>query len=69
MTDTTLLIITLIIWIIGVFVAYKTDTNWLYALSGLLWFVPVFIVPNIFIIIFSIVMILFSFLYAFVKEE
>lgn len=67
--DIIILVISFILWIVGIALAKYTETNWLYAISGLLWFVPLFIISNIFVIIFSISLMIFSFLYAFVKEE
>jgi len=69
MTNETLLLIAFIMFLLGYYLAYKTDTKWLYMLSGLLWFVPIFLIENIFIIIFSITMIIFSGLIAFTQEE
>lgn len=64
-----ILIIAFILFIIGTFIAWRTDTTWLFMISGLLWFVPLFIVDNIFIAIFSISMILFWSIQAFGKKE
>lgn len=54
-----ILITAFILFILGVFIAYKTNTTWLYMISGLLWFIPLFIIENIFIAIFSVSMIIF----------
>ncbi len=64
-----ILIIALIMWIVGIAVAKFTRTTWLYSISGLLWFVPLFIIDNIFIAIFSIAIMIFHFIYTFTREE
>lgn len=64
-----ILLITLIMWIVGIITAKLTRTTWLYSISGLLWFVPLFIIDNIFIVIFSIAIMIFHFIYAFTREE
>lgn len=67
--DGFILIAALLVFFIGIFFAWKTNTRWLYMISGLLWFIPIFIIDNIFIVIFSISMILFWSLQTFNKEE
>ena len=64
-----ILLVALILFAIGVYLAYKTGTPWLYSISGLLWFIPLFIIENIFISIFSISMILFWFLITFTQSK
>lgn len=66
--DGFILITGFIMFIVGYFLAYKTNTKWLFMITGLLWFIPIFIFDNIFIIIFSCVMILFSTLLTLQKE-
>lgn len=55
-----ILIAGLILFIMGYFLAWKFKLVWLYAVSGILWFIPIFTIDNIFIILFSIVMIFVS---------
>ena len=64
-----ILITGLILFALGYFLAYKTNTNWLYAISGILWFIPMFMIENIFIILFSIAMLIFSTILAFWQKE
>ena len=63
-----ILIAALILYILGMLTAWKTQTNWLYAVSSILWFIPMFLIDNIFIIVFSIAMLIFGGVQAFVKE-
>jgi hypothetical protein len=67
--DIIILVIALILYLGGMFLAVKTNTQWLITISGLLWFVPIYIIPNIFIIIFSITMMIFSFIVSYTKRE
>jgi hypothetical protein len=67
--DIIILVIALILYLGGMFLAVKTNTQWLIIISGLLWFIPIYIIPNIFIIIFSITMMIFSFIVSYTKRE
>ena len=58
MTINELLIITLIIYLIIIFIAYFLNVKWLYMVAGLLWFVPITQVDNPFIIAVSVAMVL-----------
>lgn len=64
-----ILIAGLIMFAIGYFFAWKTKTAWLYFVSGLLWFIPIATINNAWIILFSVVMIIFSGLLAFWNKE
>ena len=68
MTDITFLIIGLIIFIIANVLGFIYKNSLLTALSGLLWLLPIFLVDNIFIKIFSVIIMLITFLFSF-KER
>ncbi len=68
MTDITFLIIGLIIFVIANVLGFIYKNNLLTALSGLLWLLPIFLVDNIFIKIFSVIIMLITFLFSF-KER
>lgn len=68
MTDITFLIIGLIIFIIANILGFIYKINLLTALSGLLWLLPIFLVDNIFIKIFSVIIMLITFIFSF-KER
>ena len=68
MTDTTILIIGLIIFIIANILGFIYKNNLLTALSGILWLLPIFLVDNTIIRIFSIIIMLITFLFSF-KER
>lgn len=53
-----ILIIALVLFLIGVVLGIKFKNRILFFASGLLFFIPIFIVDNVFIIIFSAIMIL-----------
>ena len=68
MTDLTILIIGLIIFIIANILGFIYKNNLLTALSGLLWLLPIFLVDNAIIKIFSVIIMLITFLFSF-KER
>jgi len=57
LTTINILIIALIIYVIGLIVSYIFKQRWLMLASSVLWFVPIFLVNNTFIVVFSIIMI------------
>lgn len=68
MTDITFLVIGLIIFIIANVLGFIYKNNLLTALSGLLWLLPIFLVDNVFIKIFSVIIMLITFIFSF-KER
>jgi len=69
MTDLNILLITLIMYIIAVFLYFKFRINWILTPTILLWFVPIFIIENLFIVIFSVIMIIITIFIAFFNNE
>jgi len=70
MTDLNILLITLIMYIITIYLYLKSRINWILAPTIILWFVPIFIVDNLFIVIFCVIMIIITIVIAlFNKEE
>ena len=69
MTDITVLIIGLIIFIIANILGFIYKNNLLTALSGLLWLLPIFLVDNAIIKIFSIIIMLITFLFNFKERD
>ena len=69
MTDLNILLITLIMYIIAIYLYRKFRINWILAPTIILWFVPIFIVDNLFIIIFSVIMIIITIVIAFFSKE
>lgn len=65
MTDITFLVIGLIIFIIANVLGFIYKNNLLTALSGLLWLLPIFLVDNVFIKIFSVIIMIITFLFSF----
>ena len=60
LTEMNILLIALIMYIITLFLYFKFKVNWFLAPTILLWFVPIFIVDNLFIKIVSVIMIIIS---------
>lgn len=69
MTDLNILLITLIMYILAVYLYLKFRINWILAPTIILWFVPIFIVDNLFIVIFSVIMIIITIVIAFFNKE
>lgn len=64
-----ILLIALIIFIIAIYISLKYNMNWLLFSSSILWLIPIFIVDNIFINVFSIIMIIGIITIAFFQKE
>lgn len=62
MTDNTILIICLIIYLVSIILSFILHNKLLFALSGILWLVPLIIIDNTIMRIFCFIMILMSFL-------
>ena len=58
MTEINILLITLIMYILSIFIAIKFRLKWVLIATILLWFVPIFLVDNLFIRIFCVIMII-----------
>lgn len=69
MTDMHILLITLIMYILSIFVAIKFRIKWVLIATILLWFVPIFLVENLFIKIFSVIMIIATITITFFSER
>jgi len=69
MTDLNILLITLIMYILAVFLYFKFKINWILLPTILLWFVPIFTIENLFIIIFSVIMIIITIVIVFFNNE
>lgn len=71
MSDMNILLVTLVMYIVGNLIAFKFNQKILFAISGLLWFVPIiiFLETSIFIVIFSVVMFIVSILLSFFEVE
>ena len=69
LTVMNILLITLIMYIITIYIYLKFRINWILASTILLWFVPIFLVDNLFLKIFSVIMIIVSIVLAFFNGE
>lgn len=64
-----ILLITLIMFMLSVFVYFKFRLRWVLIATTLLWFVPIFLVENLFIKIFSAIMIVATIVITFFNER
>ena len=69
MTEMNILLITLIMYIITMFIYFKFRVNWILVSTILLWFVPIFLIENLFIKIFSVIMIIATITITFFSER
>jgi len=69
MTDLNILLVTLIMYIITIYLYLKFRINWILTPTILLWFVPIFTIENLFIVIFSVIMIIITIVIAFFNNE
>ena len=69
MTEMNILLITLIMYILSIFIAFKFRIKWVLIATMLLWFVPIFLVDNLFIRIFCVIMIIATITITFFNER
>lgn len=69
MTDLNILLVTLIMYIITIYLYLKFRINWILTPTILLWFVPIFTIENLFIVIFSVIMIIITIVIVFFNNE
>ena len=64
-----ILLITLIMYVISIIIYFKFNLKWVLVATTLLWFVPIFLVENLFIKIFSVIMIIVTITLTFFGER
>lgn len=64
-----ILLITLIMYILAMFLYFKFKINWILLPTILLWLVPIFTIDNIFIIVFCVIMIIITIVITFFNER
>jgi hypothetical protein len=64
-----ILLITLIMYILSIIIYFKFRLKWVLIATVLLWFVPIFLVENLFIKIFSVIMIIATITITFFGER
>ena len=69
MTDMNILLITLVMYILSIVISLKFRIKWVLIATILLWFVPVFLVDNLFIRIFCVIMIIATITITFFSER
>ena len=69
MTDMNILLIALILYMLSIFIYSKFRLKWVLIATILLWFVPIFLVENIFIKIFCVIMIIVTITITFFSER
>ena len=69
MTGMQILLITLILYMLSIFIYFKFRIKWVLIATVLLWFVPIFLVENLFIKIFCVIMIIVTITITFFSER
>jgi hypothetical protein len=69
MTDMNILLIALILYVLSIFIYSKFRIKWVLIATILLWFVPIFLVENMFIKIFCVIMIIVTITITFFNER
>mgnify|MGYP001031222281 CR=1 FL=1 len=64
-----ILLITLIMYILSIIIYFKFNLKWVLIGTTLLWFVPIFLVDNLFVKIFSVIMIIVTIVITFFGER
>jgi len=69
MSEMNILLITLVMYILSIVISLKFRIKWVLIATILLWFVPVFLVDNLFIRIFCVIMIIATITITFFSER
>ena len=69
MSDMNILLIALILYFLSIFIYFKFSLKWVLIATILLWFVPIFLVDNLFIKIFCVIMIIATITITFFNER
>lgn len=69
MTDLQILMCAGVCYIIAIFVSIRFNLKWLLLATSVLWFVPMLLIENTFISLFSIVMIIATFVIVFFNKQ
>ena len=69
LTDMNILLIAFIMYIICLVIAYRFNIRWLFASTSVLWFIPILMIDNIFIVVFSVIMIIGTFVITFYNSK
>ena len=64
-----ILLITLIMYMLALFLYFRFRINWILLPTILLWLVPIFTIDNLFIIVFCVIMIIITIVITFFNKE
>lgn len=68
-TDMNILTIALVLYLICMFMYFKFRIKWILIATSVLWFIPILMIENIFIVVFSVIMIIITFVITFFYKE
>ena len=69
MTDLQILMCAGVCYLIAIFVSLRFNLKWLLLSTSVLWFVPMLLIDNTFIALFSITMIIATFVIVFFNKQ
>jgi len=69
MDTNTLLYISFVIYLMVMTLGYLFKVKWLYILAGLLWFIPITNIENVFLILISVIMLLAHLMLGLTQDE
>lgn len=69
LTEMNILLVAFIMYLICLFLYYKFRIKWLFIATSVLWFIPIVLIDNIFIVVFSVIMIIITFVITFFDKE
>lgn len=69
MTDIQILLTAFVVYAIAIVIALRFNQKWILLATSVLWFVPMLLVGNTFITVFSIIMIIATFVIVFYNKE
>ena len=68
-TDMNILLVAFIMYIICLFLYFKFNIKWILIATSVLWFIPILLIDNIFIVVFSVIMIIITFVITFFNKK
>jgi hypothetical protein len=69
LTEMNILLVAFIMYLICLFLFLKFKIKWLFIATSVLWFIPIMLIDNIFIVVFSVIMIIITFVITFFNKE
>lgn len=69
MNEMHILLVALVMYVICMYLSIQFSIKWLFVATSVLWFIPIILIDNLFIIVFSVIMIIVTFVITFFNER